>query len=95
MGALEEGGKALGSIVDAMKSSPLALALILVNLVFIVFTTYILHELAENQRIRMAAQEKILTQLIRDCTSGRKPEEQSMLRLPPVPTIPITKEATK
>jgi hypothetical protein len=40
MGALEEGGKAIGGVVDAMRGSPLALANILLNICFLVFLFY-------------------------------------------------------
>jgi hypothetical protein len=35
MGAIEEGGKVAVSVVDAMKSQPMTLALIVINLVFL------------------------------------------------------------
>jgi hypothetical protein len=35
MGAVEEGGKVAVSVVDAMKSQPMTLALIVINLVFL------------------------------------------------------------
>ena len=81
MGAIEEGGKALGGIVDAMRSAPLALALILVNIIFIGFMTYVLHEIAENQRLRSAASESLLTQLVRECVL--KKDQQSFMKLLP------------
>jgi hypothetical protein len=40
MGALEEGGKAVGNVVDAMRSQPLAIALVLMNLGLLVYLYY-------------------------------------------------------
>lgn len=40
MGALEEGAKAVGGVVDAMRSNPLAIANILLNICFLVFLIY-------------------------------------------------------
>jgi hypothetical protein len=40
MGAIEEGGKAVGNVVDAMRSQPLAIALVLMNLGLLVYLYY-------------------------------------------------------
>jgi hypothetical protein len=40
MGALEEGGKAIGNVVDAMRAQPLAIALVLMNLGLLVYLYY-------------------------------------------------------
>jgi hypothetical protein len=40
MGALEEGGKAIANVTDAMRSQPLAIALVLMNLGLLVYLYY-------------------------------------------------------
>ena len=40
VGALEEGGKALGGVVDAMRSQPLAIALVIMNLGLLTYLYY-------------------------------------------------------
>jgi hypothetical protein len=44
--AAEEGGKVATTIVESMKSQPLAVALVVVNLAFLGFAAYFLHDLA-------------------------------------------------
>jgi hypothetical protein len=40
MSAIEEGGKAIGGVVDAMRSQPLAIALVLMNLGLLTYLYY-------------------------------------------------------
>jgi hypothetical protein len=48
MGAVEEGGKVAVSITEGLKQQPFALAMIVLNLVFIAFVTWLAHTI--NQR---------------------------------------------
>ena len=52
MGVTEEAGKVGHAAVGAMQSTPLALALLLVNALFIGFSAYFLHQVASNARAR-------------------------------------------
>jgi hypothetical protein len=54
MGALEEGGKAIGGVVDAMRSQPLAIALVLMNLGLLVYLYYYTNRITS--RTEMTAQ---------------------------------------
>lgn len=45
MSATEEGGKVAVSIIDALKTQPMALALIVINFGFLIMIGYILHSL--------------------------------------------------
>lgn len=81
MGALEEGGKAIGGVVEAMKSAPLALALLVVNCVFIAFTGYILHEMAAISRERNQSTSELIDTLVKECASG-KPKASIFFRVP-------------
>lgn len=63
-------GKVLGGAIDAMKSAPLAIALLIVNVGFLAFAAYLLGEVASNSRERNKAQLELITKLvgdIRDC----------------------------
>ena len=76
MGVTEEAGKVAVSTVDAMRASPLSIALLLVNVGFLVFAGYVLGEVAANGAERDKAQEALITKLvtdIRDCRQGPKP----------------------
>ena len=76
MGITEEAGKVGTAAVGAMASTPLAIALLLVNIGFLGFAGYILGEVAEGARVRNATQMDLISKLvtdIRDCRQGPKP----------------------
>jgi hypothetical protein len=67
--------KVIGGVTDAMKSSPLALALLVVNVGFLGFASYVLGEVASNAAERNKTQTELVTKLvtdIRDCRQGPK-----------------------
>lgn len=73
MGLTEEAGKVGTAAVTAMQGTPLAIALLLVNVGFLGFAAFILGEVAENAAIRNKTQMDLIVQLvtdIRDCRQG-------------------------
>jgi hypothetical protein len=88
-GPVEEAGKVAGSTIEAMKSVPLALALLVVNCIFIAFNGYILSAVASNAAERNKTQMDLIGQMvhdIRDCRQGPKLQSaRSLLFLPPPP----------
>ena len=76
MGVTEEAGKVATTTVDAMRGSPLAIALLVVNTLFLGLIAYILGEVAGNEGERAKAQAELISRLvtdIRDCRQGPKP----------------------
>lgn len=76
MGLTEEAGKVGAAAVTAMSGTPLAIALLLVNVGFLAFAGFILGEVAEGAQLRNASQMDLIKQLvtdIRDCRQGPKP----------------------
>jgi Tfp pilus assembly protein PilV len=66
-------GKVATSAVEAMKSTPLAIALLIVNVGFLGFAAYILGEVASNAKERNTSQLELISKLvtdIRDCRQG-------------------------
>jgi hypothetical protein len=63
MGALEEGGKVATATVESLKSQPLALALIVINVLFIGFVSFVLHSLKDQAERKDA----LLGDLARHC----------------------------
>jgi hypothetical protein len=63
MGAIEEGGKVASGVIEGLKSQPLALALIIINMMFLGFTIYIIHSLREHAERKDA----LLSDLARHC----------------------------
>jgi hypothetical protein len=67
MNITEEGARAANSAIDAMRSTPLAIALLCMNIGFLCFTAYILAQVASNAGERNKAQLELITNLVRDC----------------------------
>jgi hypothetical protein len=69
----EEAAKVANTAIDAMKSTPLAIALLVVNVGFLGFAAYVLGEVAANASERNKAQLQLITDMIkdiRDCRQG-------------------------
>jgi hypothetical protein len=69
----EEAAKVASTAIDAMKSTPLAIALLVVNVGFLGFAAYVLGEVAANASERNKAQLQLITDMvkyIRDCRQG-------------------------
>jgi hypothetical protein len=62
-GVAEEGGKLAGGIVESLKAQPLALALVMVNLLFLVAGGFALHELGGS----MLRKDELLAKLAENC----------------------------
>jgi hypothetical protein len=67
MGTTEEVGKVATATVESLKSSPLALALIIINVLFLIGGGYILHDVGENLRGQQLRKDELLAQLAKDC----------------------------
>jgi hypothetical protein len=75
VGLTEEAGKVANTAVGAMQSSPLAIALLIVNIGFLGFCGYILGEVAASAQERNKMQMDLIAKLvsdIRDCRQGPK-----------------------
>ena len=75
MGITEEAGKVANTAVSAMSGSPLAIALLLVNVGFLGFAGFVLGEVAENARERNNTQMGLIEKLVHDiaeCRQGPK-----------------------
>ena len=70
MMVIDTTGKIATSAIDAMKSTPLAVALLVVNVGFLGFAAYVLGEVAANASERNKSQTELISKLvtdIRDC----------------------------
>ena len=88
MGVTEEAGKVGTAAIGAMSGSPLAIALLVVNIGFLGFCGYILGEVAANAAIRNQTQMDLIVKLvgdIRDCRQGPKPTSLSFYPETPLP----------
>lgn len=74
---IEATGKVASSAIEAMKSTPLAVALLIVNVGFLGFAAFVLGEVATNASERNKTQMELISTLvkdIRDCKQGSKTE---------------------
>lgn len=72
MNAVEASKEIATHAVDAMKSTPLAIALLVVNVAFLAFATYVLGQVATNANERNKTQIELITKLVTDCKQGPK-----------------------
>ena len=67
-----EAGKVAASTVDALKSQPLALALIVINVLFLLGGGWVMHTVTGAATAHRAAQDALLKQMIANCTYVRE-----------------------
>jgi hypothetical protein len=67
MGPTEAVSHVASNAIGAMKSTPLAVALLMVNVAFLGFSAYILHEVSANSAERNKVQLELINTLVRDC----------------------------
>lgn len=65
--AFEAGGKVATSTIDAMKSQPLAIALIVVNILFLGVGVYLIREVVQQNRSDRKERNEMTTQLMTNC----------------------------
>lgn len=73
MGAIEEGGKVASGVVESLKAQPLALALLVVNVMFLAFMGWLFSQVATANRARDAQREVLISELQKTCEALRKP----------------------
>ncbi len=89
-GLTEEAGKAAGTVVDAMKGTPMLLVLLLLNAAFLGVLVYLMGEAVASSRGRDKTQMELIGKLvgdIRDCRQGPRgnsydPTQKSMVYRP-------------
>jgi len=91
MNITEEGAKVANTAIDAMKSTPLAIALLVVNIGFLSFAAYVLGQVAANASERNKTQTDLIANLVRDIRDCRQPEDRrgELVPLPLPPPRPM------
>ena len=79
MGPLDEAGKAASGFMDAMKSQPLALALVVMNVALLALFYTIIRS-AEARQVRIVEQQKQLVELLAKCMV--LPQREGLVPLP-------------
>ena len=74
MGTVEETGKVATGVIDALRSQPLALAIIVVNVMFLLGGLWFLHEISTLTSARQARSDQLLAELVHSC--GRHEDQK-------------------
>lgn len=67
MGALETGGAAITGTIDALKSHPMSLALIVINVIFLLGTGFTLFSIMDRVNAANVRHDTMLTNILKDC----------------------------
>ncbi|MBT1509390.1 hypothetical protein KIP88_02650 [Bradyrhizobium sp. SRL28] len=73
---IKEGTEVIVSTVDAMKSVPLALALLVVNCAFLAFAAYVLGQVSSNAAERNKNQMELISSLATNCYPVSREKQQ-------------------
>jgi hypothetical protein len=74
-GPVEEGAKVATSVVEGLRSQPLSLALIVVNLVFVVFVGWLAHEFNQRTISQYAIKDALIAKLLDECKPGQQSQQ--------------------
>ena len=66
-GAVEEGAKVATGIVEGLKSQPLSLALIVLNIAFILFTGWLAYTINDRTEHQYQVKDELIAKLIAQC----------------------------
>lgn len=75
VGAIEQGGKVAAGTVEALKSQPLALALVVVNVLFLAVGAYVMHAVAARHEAEAERRVAFLHNLLKDCRPAFQPDK--------------------
>ena len=73
-GAIEEGAKVAGGVVEGLKQQPLSLALIVLNLAFIGLTAWLAYNINLRTTHQYEVKDALIERLIEQCRDGKKTE---------------------
>lgn len=73
----EQTAKVASSAIDAMRSTPLAIALLVVNCGFLGFAGFVLGEVAQNAAERNKAQLQLISDMIKDIRECRQAPKEN------------------
>ena len=74
-GPVEEGAAVAKSVVAGLKDQPVSLALIVVNLVFVVFTGWLAHEWNVRTTHQYEVKDQLIIRLIDQCKANQQSQQ--------------------
>jgi hypothetical protein len=75
-GAVEEGAAVAKGTIEALRSQPLALALIVMNLVFVLFMAWLAHTFNERTNHQYEVKDQLIAKLIDQCKANQQSQRQ-------------------
>ena len=84
MGAIEEGGKVASGLIEGLKAQPLSLALITMNLVFVLLFAFLFWSLNDRTVHQYEVKDKLIEKLVAECkradgNTGNNPSASNLL----------------
>jgi len=74
-GAIQEGAKVAGGIVEGLKSQPLSLALIVMNIIFIGFAVWVLQSLNARTVRQYEVKDQLIAKLVDKCRDAQSTQQ--------------------
>jgi len=74
-GAIEEGAKVASGVIEGLKSQPLSLALIVMNLIFIGFAWLVLDQLNTRTTRQYEVKDQLIAKLIDKCHDAQSTQQ--------------------
>jgi hypothetical protein len=75
-GAVEEGAKVASNVVEGLKSQPLSLALIVLNVVFILFVGWLAYTFNARTNHQYEVKDQLIAKLIDQCKASQQSQQQ-------------------
>jgi hypothetical protein len=77
MAPVEEAGKVATSVVESLKSQPLAIALIVINILFLLGVGYLLRDLSERQATSTERKDALIADMMKKAYECAMPSRRS------------------
>jgi len=75
-GPVEEGAKVATTVVEGLKNQPLSLALIVLNIAFILFVAWLAHEFNQRTNHQYEVKDQLIAKLIDQCKASQQSQQQ-------------------
>jgi hypothetical protein len=74
-GAIEEGAKVATGVVEGLRSQPLSLALVVLNLVFVLFVAWLANEFNARTTHQYEVKDQLIARLIDKCRDSQQSQQ--------------------
>ena len=74
--AVEEGAKVASGVVEGLKNQPLSLALVVLNLIFILFMAWLANQFNTRTNHQYEVKDQLIARLIDKCGNSQQSQQQ-------------------